>query len=197
MMARSTDNSAQSAPASRANILFDELLVTMVQQGDKPAAERLFKRWNPRLLRSAWRYAGDAALAEQLAQDCWLAIWRGIGGLREPSLFAPWVFGILRHKGARQIAANIRERTNISNTSEADQIALAEDTDGRIAINQAFASLPPDQRLAAHLYFVGGLTLSEIAAVQSIPTGTAKSRLFHARRKLKAALKPEISEGEN
>ena len=41
---------------------------------------------------------------------------------------------------------------------------------------------------AAHLYFVEGLKLCEIAEVQDVPTGTAKTRLFHARRKLKAAL---------
>ena len=62
------------------------------------------------------------------------------------------------------------------------------------AISQAFAALPADQRFAAHLHFVEGLTLKEIADIQSIPEGTAKSRLFHARRKLKAALNP-IQEG--
>ena len=60
-----------------------------------------------------------------------------------------------------------------------------------IAIAQAFGSLPPDQRFAAHLFFVEGLTLAELAEVQGIPVGTAKSRLFHARRKLKAALSGE------
>ncbi len=60
-----------------------------------------------------------------------------------------------------------------------------------MSILQAFAALAPEQRLAAHLYFVEGLTLAEIADVQDIPTGTAKSRLFHARRKLKVALSGE------
>ena len=51
-----------------------------------------------------------------------------------------------------------------------------------------FAALPADQRLAAQLFFGEGLTLAEIAEVQAVPLGTAKTRLFHARRKLKAAL---------
>jgi DNA-directed RNA polymerase specialized sigma24 family protein len=50
------------------------------------------------------------------------------------------------------------------------------------------AALPGDQRLAAQLFFVEGLTLAEVAEVQQVPEGTAKSRLFHARRRLKAAL---------
>ncbi|MEC7534157.1 MAG: sigma factor-like helix-turn-helix DNA-binding protein, partial [Pseudomonadota bacterium] len=60
--------------------------------------------------------------------------------------------------------------------------------DDAVAIRHAFAALPTDQRFAAQLFFVEGLTLAEIAQVQSIPLGTAKTRLFHARRKLKAAL---------
>ncbi len=56
------------------------------------------------------------------------------------------------------------------------------------ALHQAFAGLPDDQRFAAQLFFVEGLTLAEIAEVQEVPVGTAKTRLFHARRKLKAAL---------
>jgi len=73
--------------------------------------------------------------------------------------------------------------------------AAPETQSERAAIAQAFASLAPDQRVAAHLHFVEGLTLHEIAEVQQIPEGTAKSRIFHARRKLKAALTP-FDEGD-
>ena len=72
---------------------------------------------------------------------------------------------------------------------EGADIAPATQSD-HTAITQAFARLSPDQRLAAHLHFVEGLTLHEIAEVQQIPEGTAKTRIFHARRKLKAALTP-------
>ena len=50
------------------------------------------------------------------------------------------------------------------------------------------AALPAEHRFAAHLFFIEGLTLAEIADAQGVPLGTAKSRLFHARRQLKAAL---------
>ena len=73
---------------------------------------------------------------------------------------------------------------------EADQ-SLAEPGE-RSAIAQACSRLPPDQALAAHLYFIEGLTLAEIAQVQRTALGTAKSRLFHARRRLKAALDPNF-----
>nr|WP_298897093.1 sigma-70 family RNA polymerase sigma factor [uncultured Altererythrobacter sp.] len=176
--------------------LYDELLVTLIQGGDRKAADQLVKRWHPRLLSAARRYANDTGLAEQLVQDCWLGIWRGIVGLRDPSMFAPWAFAILRNKGAKTIRSQIMDRKRRGEASE--RSAPAQQEEG-IALAQAFASLSPDQRLAAHLHFVEGLTLQEIAKVQRIPVGTTKSRLFHARQKLKAALTMEadiVFEGE-
>ena len=80
---------------------------------------------------------------------------------------------------------NARVRTLASSHRCASDQAPADDA---VAIRHAFAALPTDQRFAAQLFFVEGLTLAEIAQVQGIPLGTAKTRLFHARRKLKAAL---------
>lgn len=182
----------QNASSTGSGPLYDELLVILVQSGDRRAAERLFLRWQPRLVRTARRYCGDAGLAEQLAQDCWLAVWRGIGRLNNPARFGPWLFGILRHKGADQIRRSQRER---GMEIEADT-AIAPGQEDAAALKSAFAALPPEQRLAAHLHFVEGFTLREIAEVADVPQGTAKSRLFHARAKLKAALS-ENFEGEN
>ena len=176
--------------------LYDELLVTLIKGGDRKAANQLVKRWHPRLLSAARRYANDTGLAEQLVQDCWLGIWRGIAILRDPSRFAPWAFTILRNKGAKAIRSQMVDRERFGEASEKSAPARQEDG---VALSQAFAALSPDQRLAAHLHFVEGLTLREIAKVQRIPVGTAKSRLFHARQKLKAALSMEantILEGE-
>ncbi|MBT8431406.1 MAG: sigma-70 family RNA polymerase sigma factor [Altererythrobacter sp.] len=167
---------------------YDELLVTLIQSGDRKAADQLAKRWHPRLLRTARRYANDAGLAEQLTQDCWLGIWRGIGGLRDPSRFAPWAFTILRNKGAKVIKFQIADRNRFEDADEKSVPARQEDS---VALAQAFATLSPDQRLVAHLHFVEGLTIQEIAKVQDIPIGTTKSRLFHARQKLKTSLTSE------
>ncbi len=175
-----------------ADVVFDELLVTMVIAGDHRAAEHLFKRWNPRLLRTARRLAGESKLAAPIVQDTWLAIWRGIANLRDPARFGGWAFGILRRRSSDAIGRHIRDRSIASGT-DPDEMPSAAMQDETLAIEQAFASLGPDHRLAAHLYFVEGLTLAEIAGVQGVPEGTAKSRLFHARRQLKAALSGESS----
>ena len=170
--------------------IFDELLVTMVWGGDRGAMDELARRWHPRLLRSARRMLGEDEPAHSVTQECWVAIMRGIHRLSNPARFAPWAFTILRRKCADTIRERQHRRAHESE-GEVPDVASAADAGESLAVLQAFALLPPDQRLAAHLFFVEGLTLNEIAEVQDIPAGTAKSRLFHARRKLKAALSGE------
>jgi len=169
--------------------LFDEMLIVMAQAGDRGAGERLFGRWNPRLLRAARRYCGEEEAARDLVQDSWLAIWKGLGALRDARRFRAFAFSVLYRRGADHLRKVIRERDHLA--AQADQLPSEAEPPRQsdaLAIAQSFAQLPPDQRLAAHLYFVEGLTLGEIATVQRVPEGTAKSRLFHARRTLKAAL---------
>lgn len=166
--------------------LFDELLVTHVQSGDRRAGERLAARWHPRLLRTANRLLRDEEMARSAVQEAWLSILRGIASLRDPSRFAPWAFGILRRRCADSIRQAQMRRARQGEIS-ADPAVAATGEDA-LGLRQAFDALPDDQRLAAQLFFVEGLTLAEIAEVQAVPVGTAKTRIFHARLKLKAAL---------
>ncbi len=166
--------------------LYDELLVTLVQSGDRRAGERLAARWQPRLARTARRLLAEDEAALAVVQEAWLSILRGIGTLRDPARFAPWAFGILRRRCADRIRRAQADRVR-SGASEHEP-ALPASAEEAVAIRQAFAALPPNQRLAAQLFFVEGLTLAEIAEVQEVPPGTAKTRLFPARRKLKAVL---------
>lgn len=160
--------------------------------------ERLHGRWNARLARAALRYTGDPEIARDLVQECWIGIWKGVKRLRDPARFRSYAFAILHRRGADHLRGAIRDRARFASPigDEAPpERSQPEIQSERLALRQAFATLPPDQRLAAHLHFVEGLTLREIAAVQDIAEGTAKSRLFHARRKLKAALS-DTTQGE-
>lgn len=192
VLPNSQRQSRNGSPASAA--LYDEWLVTLAIAGDGRAAKRLYQRWNPRLARAARRYGMEDEAALDLAQECWLAIFKGLARLRDPAKFRAYAFAVLHRRGSDHIRKSLRERDAITEI-EAEINGAPETVTERAAIAQAFASLSPDQRLAAHLHFVEGLTLLEIATVQQIPEGTAKSRIFHARRKLKAALTP-FDEGD-
>ncbi len=183
-------NQASKSSGPLADQLYDELLVVRSQQGDRRALERLFQRWNARLTRTARRYCGDADAATDLTQECWVAILKGIGGLRDPARFRSYAFSVLHRRGADYLRKTVRQREHLADLSQTVQASQPAPQSDSAAIAQAFATLPADQRLAVHLYFVEGLTLGEIAKVQSIPQGTAKSRIFHARQRLKAALDP-------
>lgn len=166
---------------------YDELLVLMVQRGDRAACERLAARWYPRLLRTARRYTGEEEPAREAVQDAWIAILRGIGRLDRADRFAAWAFRILRRRAADRVRKAVRARPP-GEAIDADLAARPASAEDSTAIAQAFAMLGPDQRLTASLFFVEGLSLMEIAAVTEVPEGTVKSRLFAARQHLKTAL---------
>lgn len=172
---------------------YDELLVLLVRSGDRRAGERLAARWTPRLLRTARRLCGDGAGAEEIVQDTWFRILRGLPGLADPARFPAWSFSILRRVSADWIARTARERARRSDVDPADSGISGGVGETRSALDQAFSRLSPDHRLAATLYFAEGLSLAEIAAAMRIPLGTAKSRIFHARRQLKATLEGDTS----
>ena len=76
--------------------VFDELLVTLVQSGDRRAGERLAARWQPRLIRTARRLLRDDEAARDAVQEAWIGIFRGAAALADPARFPAWAFGILQ-----------------------------------------------------------------------------------------------------
>ena len=165
---------------------YDELLVLLVLDGDRPAAERLAARWHRRFLRTARRLIGEADAAEEIAQEAWCAVISGLPRLTDPARFPAWSFTILRRTCADAIKRKARERR--MRTATAPTPSENGRGEALTALDQAFATLTPDHRLAAILFFGEGMTLAEIAAATRVPIGTAKSRIFHARRQLKAVL---------
>ncbi|GAB5488299.1 MAG: sigma-70 family RNA polymerase sigma factor [Parasphingorhabdus sp.] len=165
--------------------IYDELLLTRIQAGDRRAGERLAARWHPRLMRTAYRLLRDQEQARVAVQEAWIGICKGWLGLRKPSRFPAWAYRILHNKCADHIRTNQRDRKISETEIEVTTSAQGED---KVSVDQAFRQLTGEHRIAATLYFSEGLTLAEIAEVTSVPLGTAKSRIFHARKQLQAAL---------
>ncbi len=173
---------------SETHRVYDELLVTLVQAGDRAAAARLAARWQPRLIRTARRLLRDEEQAHEAVQEAWAGIVRGWATLRDPARFPAWAFGILHRKCADRIRGEQKRRARTAPQEAAPEPEAAASGEDRLAIAQALDGLTPEHRAAAVLYFGEGLTLAEIAEATGAPLGTAKSRIFHARRQLKAAL---------
>jgi len=138
----------------------------------------------PRLLAHARRLSDDAETARDVVQEAWLAIARGLHGLRDDRAFLPWALAIVTRAAARDLRGRIRARETAAELARAAGEPGADPPDLRAAI----ADLPPGQRAALALFYIEGLSVAEVAVALSIPPGTVKTRLMHARHKLRALL---------
>lgn len=178
--------------------IFDELLLTRIQAGDRRAGERLAARWYPRLMRTAFRLLRDEEQARVAVQETWSGICKGWRGLRNPNRFPAWAFTILHRRCADRIRRNQSHRNRFSELPDGLEPSISPRGEDKVSIDQAFDRLSEDHRTAAVLYFGEGLTAKEIAEVTGTAIGTAKSRLFHARRQLKETLNEQANfEGED
>ncbi len=174
----------------------DDLLVLGCQAGDRSAFERLVARWHPRILRHARRLTGDADAASDIAQDTWIAVVRGLPRLRDPARFGAWALRIAGRRAADWIGRRVQTRTRMAAAAAEAPKATAPDTaaDNRIALlRAAFKTLASPDRLLVTLHYVDGYSVAETAVILGVPAGTIKSRLFHARERLRAEL--EVSDG--
>ncbi len=171
--------------------VYDELLLTLMRGGNRRAAERLAARWQPRLMRTARRLLRDPEQARDAVQEAWTGICKGWIKLSDPKKFPAWAFTILHRKCADRIRLEQAGRARTAPLDAAPEPSQPARAELSHAIDQALATLSPEHRVVSILFFGEGLTLAEIAAVTEIPVGTAKSRIFHARKQLKSLLKGE------
>ena len=173
----------------------DVSLVRQAQAGSETAFAALARRWDARLVAHAWRLLGDREAARDAVQMAWLEIVRGLKRLRDPIAFPAWAFRIT----TRQAAAIIRARQGQRRLAAAlERAALTEPQSAHppepgegAALSAAIGTLPPDHRAAIALHHFEGLSVAEAAVAMDVPVGTLKTRLMHARLKLRAALEGE------
>jgi RNA polymerase sigma factor (sigma-70 family) len=167
-----------------------ELLVIRCQLGEREAFDALVSRWHAPLWSFIRRAAGDDAVAEDILQDAWLRIVRGLGRLSDPSRLAPWLFAIarravidhIRRRSSRPPAVELEEETHPTEEPSTDQWEEIE------LVQDAVADLAPADRETVALFYLQELDLREIAEVLGIPVGTVKSRLHRARGLLRKHL---------
>ena len=171
----------------------DRDLVAAAQHGDRAAYVDLIRPRADRLYTVAHRILRDVDRAEDALQDALVIAWRDLRGLRDPDRFDAWLHRLLVHVC---IAEATRERRRVSNlrvlpvdgpTAPDDFLGIAD----RDQLERGFRRLPPDQRAILVLHHYAGYAPSEIAETLGIPPGTARSRLHHAHRAMRAALEAD------
>jgi len=170
--------------------VIDEMLVLAAQARQVEAFERLAARWHPRLLRHAWRLTGDPEGAHEAAQDAWMAVARGLWRLKDPACFGPWVLHIVSRRCADWIKRRHHMRQHNAELDAASQAPAAPggQGDNRLSVQEALGRLDAERRALLAMFYLEALTVSEIAQILEIPVGTVKSRLYHARKQMRAIL---------
>jgi RNA polymerase sigma factor (sigma-70 family) len=168
----------------------DGFLVASARVGDRRAFELLAERWDPRLRAHAWRLLGDRDQADEAVQDSWAEIIRGLDRLREETAFPAWAYRIVSRRCARLIAKGQRRR-KLAEVLTAEPTADQPELPDFERLRAAVRGLPPEQRAAIALFYFEDLSIAETAIALDVPEGTVKTRLMHARRKLRTALEGE------
>lgn len=164
-------------------------LVERARDGDHDAFATLVGLTIDRMHATAFLIVRDRNAAEDAVQDACLRAWRDLPTLREPARYEAWVrrllvracFDLLRH----------RRRSPEAVTGPHREPAIADATSTVVlhdALERAFRRLTPEHRAVVVLTHVDDLSMQDTAAALGIPVGTAKSRLHHALRALRAAL---------
>jgi RNA polymerase sigma-70 factor, ECF subfamily len=160
------------------------------QRGSADALERLFRAHWPRAYRAALLVVGDAAAAEDIAQESFLAAVRSLDRFDRRRPFGPWLHRIVVNR-AIDFARARRLRREIDLEAVAEPSVSERELDSRAEeIAVALSSLGPEQRAVIVLRYLLEYTPGEIAELLGLPRGTVNSRLRRGLDRLEEGLEP-------
>ena len=184
---------AGPSPADAHDDADDRGLVRRVCRHELSAFETLYRRYHPRLSRFLHRMLRPEHLIEEVLNDTLLVVWNQADRFNGQSKVSTWIFAIAYRKALKAID---RHDEPLPSPADDDDPAAA-DCDrpdermslaqARAAIDAALRTLSPDQRAAVELTYFHGFSYPEIAQIVDCPTDTVKTRMFHARKRLKIA----------
>ena len=186
---------AESPPREAATPFGDPDVALMLrfQHGDPSAFDDLVRRHQKTVLNIAWRYCGDRALADDLAQEIFVKVWRARGSYQPSARFSTWLYRIAVNRCLNEIRSRPKGAAlPVEETLQEREGSRPEDdllrADVRAAVRRAIDALPANQRMAVILSRFHELPYEEIAEAMSVSLEAVKSLLFRARENLKVAL---------
>jgi RNA polymerase sigma factor (sigma-70 family) len=170
----------------------DEYLVACARLGDRLAFGRLAARWQKKLLVHAWRLLRDEPMAQDAVQEAWVEIVRGLSSLQDTAAFPAWAYRIATRRCARTIGRVRRGRRLDAALAAEVEVEMAGAGNGVAGdvelVRREVRRLPAGQQAAVALFYLEELSVGEVAVALDVPVGTVKTRLMHARLKLREAI---------
>lgn len=182
----------------------DRILILQCQKGDAIAFQQLYRRYQPRVRATLYQLCGNEML-DDLLQEVFFRVWRGLPKLRQPAYFSTWLYRIcwnVATDGRRQFAKRQLER-ELTLTDSEDAPAMdhnlsrPQDTPDLMQLHyqdlvkRGLETLSLDHRVVLVLHDLEDLPQKEIGQILQIPTGTVKSRLYYARNAIRQYLQQQ------
>ena len=182
--------SATAVPAYAAGeTSSDEMLIARIAGGDRLAMQTLFARHRTAVYRWLLRFVGNEATAEDLLSDVFLDVWRQADRFQARSSVSTWLLAIARFKALS--ARRTRKDAELDETVEAmvadpaDNPEVVLEKKNRDAlVRKALNNLTPEHKEIIDLVYYHEKSVDECAQILGVPSGTVKTRMFYARKKL-------------
>ena len=176
----------------------DRQWLRQTAQGDRAAFEHLYRGYQRRIFGYLLRMVGNPEHAEELTTDVMVDVWKGAASFKGESQVSTWIFGIARFKGLsflrrpRGGSVGVEEAADVVDPGDLPDERMAKDS-VRAHIKAALARLSEDHREVMELTFFEGFSYPEIARLLDCPVNTVKTRMFYARKQLRALLGTEAA----
>ena len=188
----SSGHSLGTSSGSSSNARELELL-RQVAAGDRTAFKELYLIYHRRLARFLMRMTSRHDLIEEVINDTLWTVWLKAGDFRGDSLVSTWIVGITYRRALKALRRHGAPRPML-----VEEVAVAPDAqqedENRQWLGQALAELPLEQRMVMEFSYLMGHSCEEIATIMQCPVNTVKTRMFHAREKLRRSL-PRLAGG--
>lgn len=186
----SRDWKSTPMPKAVADETSDADLILRIRAADAEAFEALYKRYYPKLFRFSFRVTRRLDPIEEIINDVMFVVWNKAHSYQPEARASTWIFGIAYKKCLKSIAER-RQGEHLELEEAEDLIPGVQDSglknleiEDWVAV--AFSKLPADQRAVLELAYHHDLHYGEIAKIMDCPENTVKTRMFHARKKIKA-----------
>ena len=177
--------------------------LAQIAQQQQPALEQLYRALSGNVYAYVQRRVGNSADADSIVVDTFHEVWHKAGHFAGNSQVKSWIIGIARHKmldllrkQKSQASSDIDDYAEVLEDHRPAPLEQLAEQQQAAWVASCMDKLPTEQRDSLHLFFYEGMSLAEIAAVQNCPDNTIKTRLFHAKRKIKDCLSRWLSDDE-
>ena len=171
----------------------DAELVALLRAGNEEAMSQLVERWSPAMFRVARSFVGSPQSAEDVVQEAWLGMLRGLATFEGRSSLRAWTFTILvnqaRTRGVREARTVLQPELEFGAGEPAktpEGVLLSNEV--LLQVDRALSALPPRQRQVVTMRDVCGMTAEEVCAALGISPTNQRVLLHRARAVLRPAL---------